>query len=94
MATGNAVVDSPGWGLFITIVFSLRDNVVFDVVGAGISAEAGNEIGLWQNNLTIKTKGDDHIELDLHKDSPRAALFDFVSMVKVIGFRGLLKSQC
>ena len=56
---GNAVVDSPGWGIVqhgSKGVFS--DNVVFDVVGAGIVSEDGNESGWWIRNITIKTTGD------------------------------------
>ena len=77
LAKGNAVVGSPGWGLVhhaSNAVF--EDNVVFDVVGAGIVAEAGNELGAWRNNITIKTTGDDrrnHLDLN----GPREYLFDF-----------------
>ena len=59
-ASGNAIVDSPGWG--ITHHDShvvLNSNVVFDVVGSGIASESGNELGAWKNNITIKTTGAD-----------------------------------
>ena len=77
LALGNAVVGSPGWGLVhhaSNAVF--EDNVVFDVVGAGIVAEAGNELGAWRNNITIKTTGDDRRN-HLDFNSPREYLFDF-----------------
>ena len=55
---GNAVEGSPGWGIVQHDSHAgLEDNVVFDVVGAGIAAESGNEIGWWTDNLTIKTTG-------------------------------------
>ena len=77
LAKGNAVVGSPGWGLVHHASNAvLEDNVVFDVVGAGIVAEAGNEIGAWRNNLTMKMTGDDQRgEIDLN--GPREFLFDF-----------------
>lgn len=58
MAQGNAVVGTPGWGIVHHDSHAvLQDNVVFDVVGAGIVAESGNETGAWKNNLTMKTTG-------------------------------------
>ncbi len=58
VARGNAVVGSPGWGMVQHDSHALLDsNVVFDVVGTGIAAEDGNEIGWWTNNITIKTTG-------------------------------------
>ncbi|MCM1981756.1 G8 domain-containing protein [Lyngbya confervoides] len=59
LARGNAVVGSPGWGIVHHDSHAtLEDNVVFDVLGAGIVAESGNEIGSWHNNITLKTTGD------------------------------------
>ncbi len=56
--SGNAVVGSPGWGIVHHDSYAnITNNVVFDVAGAGIAAESGNEIGSWKNNLTIKTTG-------------------------------------
>ncbi|MEL6109125.1 MAG: G8 domain-containing protein, partial [Planctomycetota bacterium] len=56
---GNVVWGSPGWGIVHHDSHAiLEDNVVFDVVGAGIVAEDGNELGLWRNNLVVKTTGD------------------------------------
>ncbi|MBE9062339.1 PKD domain-containing protein [cf. Phormidesmis sp. LEGE 11477] len=58
VANGNAIVDSPGWGIVHHDSYAnLSDNVVFDVAGTGIAAESGNELGTWKNNLTIKTTG-------------------------------------
>ncbi len=57
--TGNVVWGTPGWGIVHhDSHLVLADNVVFDVVGAGIVAEDGNELGLWRNNLVVKTTGD------------------------------------
>lgn len=57
--TGNVVWGTPGWGIVHHDSHAtLEDNVVFDVVGAGIVAEDGNELGLWRNNLVVKTTGD------------------------------------
>lgn len=77
LAEGNAVVGSPGWGIVHHDSHAvLENNVVFDVVGAGIVAEKGNEIGAWRNNLTIKTTGNGEQSIDLgNKD--RIAKFDF-----------------
>ena len=78
LAQGNAVVGSPGWGIVHHDSHAtLTDNVVFDVVGAGIVAESGNEIGTWHNNLTIKTTGDANTAHDINPNSPRTNRFDF-----------------
>ena len=77
LAKGNAVVGSPGWGLVHHASHAvLEDNVVFDVVGAGIVAEAGNEIGAWRNNITIKMTGDDRRN-DHDLNGSREHMFDF-----------------
>jgi PKD repeat protein len=56
---GNVVNGSPGWGIVQhESNAQVLENVVFDVAGAGIVAESGNEIGWWRQNLTIKTTGD------------------------------------
>lgn len=81
IARGNAVVGTPGWGIVHHDSHAvLEDNVVFDVVGAGIVAESGNEIGAWRNNLTIKTTGVDWNNISQTKKT-RDRLFD-------LGFRG------
>jgi len=55
---GNVVWGSPGWGIVHHDSYALlEDNVVFDVVGAGIIAEDGSEIGTWRNNLCVKMTG-------------------------------------
>ncbi|GAB5519976.1 MAG: hypothetical protein RhofKO_22270 [Rhodothermales bacterium] len=76
-ATGNAVVGSPGWGIVHHDSWViLEDNVVFDVLGSGIVAEAGNEIGRWEDNLVVKTYGDSSPLSDFD-NGPRVPLFDF-----------------
>jgi hypothetical protein len=78
---GNAVVGGPGWGIVHHASHALvEDNVVFDIVGAGIVAEAGNEIGTWRNNITIKTTGMPWQEVQKTADD-RDRLFD-------LGFKG------
>ncbi|NBD16307.1 MAG: DUF4347 domain-containing protein [Cyanobacteria bacterium] len=66
VAEGNAIVNAPGWGITHHDSHAvLRNNVVFEIQGAGIASEASNETGAWINNLTIKTmdaadpRGDD-----------------------------------
>ncbi|MEM9949208.1 MAG: LamG-like jellyroll fold domain-containing protein, partial [Cyanobacteria bacterium P01_D01_bin.36] len=55
---GNAVSGSPGWGIVQhESRAGVEDNVVFDVAGAGIVAESGNETGWWTDNLSIKSTG-------------------------------------
>ena len=55
---GNVVSGSPGWGIVQhESSAGLEDNVVFDVVGAGIVAESGNETGWWTDNLVMKSTG-------------------------------------
>ena len=59
LITGNVIWGTPGWGIVHhDSHLVLEDNVVFDVVGAGIVAEDGNELGVWRNNLVVKTTGD------------------------------------
>lgn len=77
IAEGLAVEGSPGWGIVHhDSHLDLSDSVVFDVLGSGIVAEAGNEIGRWANNLTIKTTGDDRDQPDFD-GSARVPVFDF-----------------
>jgi Ca2+-binding RTX toxin-like protein len=81
IARGNAVVGSPGWGIVHHDSNAvLEENVVFDVVGAGIVAESGNEIGVWRNNLTIKTTGVNYDNVSRTRDE-RGQKFD-------LGFKG------
>ena len=57
---GNVVSGSPGWGIVQhESRAGLEDNIAFDVVGAGIVAESGNEQGWWTDNLVMKTTGVD-----------------------------------
>ncbi|AFY54653.1 G8 domain-containing protein [Rivularia sp. PCC 7116] len=78
IAKGNAIVDSPGWGIVHHDSHAIiEDNVVFDVVGSGIITESGNEIGAWRNNITIKTVGFSGDRNALDPDSPRVLNFDF-----------------
>ena len=78
---GSAVVGSPGWGIVHHDSNAIiKDNVVFDVVGTGIAAESGNELGRWENNITIKTTGVFWEKARDQKEN-RERKFDF-------GFRG------
>jgi hypothetical protein len=52
--TGNVVWGNPGWGIthhHSTAVIS--ENVIYDVVGAGLVTESGGEMGLWDDNLVV-----------------------------------------
>ncbi|MEM9003112.1 MAG: G8 domain-containing protein [Cyanobacteria bacterium P01_F01_bin.86] len=55
---GNAVNGSPGWGIVQHDSHAIvNDNFVYDIVGAGIVAETGNETGEWNDNLVTKVIG-------------------------------------
>ncbi|MBE9066802.1 hypothetical protein IQ260_09065 [Leptolyngbya cf. ectocarpi LEGE 11479] len=55
---GNAVHGSPGWGIVQHDSHAnINDNFVYDIVGAGIVAETGNEAGEWNSNLVTKVIG-------------------------------------
>lgn len=58
MAVGNTVSGSPGWG-FVQHSSNANfiDNVSFDVFGAGFAAEDGDETGIWQGNMAIRSQG-------------------------------------
>ncbi len=77
LVKGNAVEGSPGWGIVHHDSYAgLEDNVVFDVVGAGIVAEAGNETGWWTDNLTVKATGMPVTEFN-EQSYRREELYDF-----------------
>lgn len=78
---GSVVSGSPGWGIVQhESNAGLEDNVVFDVVGAGIVAESGNEQGWWTDNLVMKTTGVP-LETVIGQQDERKAKFD-------LGFEG------
>ncbi|WP_282136369.1 T9SS type A sorting domain-containing protein [Seonamhaeicola maritimus] len=53
--TGNVVWGNPGWGItHHDSHASIADNVVYDVIGAGIVSETGSETGFWDDNLVVK----------------------------------------
>tara|TARA_R110002049_G_scaffold72490_2_gene187089 strand:- start:94890 stop:100319 length:5430 start_codon:yes stop_codon:yes gene_type:complete len=55
---GNAIWDSPGWGVVVHDSRALvRDNVSFDIVGAHFVAEDGNEVVQFDRNVAIKSSG-------------------------------------
>ena len=55
---GNVVQGGPGWGIVHhDSVAAVNHNVVFDIVGAGIVAEAGSEVGEWVGNLVTSIGG-------------------------------------
>ena len=62
---GCVVWGVPGWGIVHHDSYALlQGNVVFDVVGAGIVAEDGNEIGDWHGNLVVKATGEPNSDFD------------------------------
>lgn len=98
IADGVVVKGSPGWGLVHHQSFlNVSDSVVYEVMGAGMMAESGDEIGIWSNNIVIKTYGDQsdttHDLFDVNSqgvnfwlppgegDQHRSAMFD-------LGFNG------
>ena len=55
---GNSVNGGKGWGITQHESNAIvNDNVVYDLVGAGIVSETGNEQGVWANNLVTKVVG-------------------------------------
>jgi hypothetical protein len=58
IAIGNTVSGSPGWG-FVQHSSNANfiDNIAFDIFGAAFAAEDGDETGIWQHNMAIKTEG-------------------------------------
>jgi hypothetical protein len=59
LAEGNAVWGSPGWGIVHhDSNLDVISNAVFGVNGGAIIAEAGNETGVWADNITIQTTGE------------------------------------
>jgi len=55
---GSAVVDSPGWGFVNhSSNVNMQDNVAFNVTGSAFVTEAGDEIGIMNHNLAIKSTG-------------------------------------
>ena len=66
IAYGNSVHDNPGWGITHHSSNAAIDlNVVFNVKGAGIVAEDGNETGQWVGNLVTGIFGDGDDPLSL-----------------------------
>ena len=52
--TGNVIWDNPGWGItHHDSHANVSDNVIYDIVGAGIVSETGSETGTWDNNLVV-----------------------------------------
>lgn len=83
--TGNVVWGNPGWG--ITHHDSHADvsnNIVYDVVGAGIVSETGSETGIWDHNLVVNIKKGHNI------DTYTAALFhdDYLYSGQGLGMKG------
>ncbi|QBR38588.1 hypothetical protein ETW23_22065 (plasmid) [Leisingera sp. NJS201] len=58
MIEGNAVTGSPGWGIVQhSSQAMINSNIVYDVTGAGIVSEMGDETGAWMNNLVSSVTG-------------------------------------
>lgn len=55
---GNAIVDSPGWGLVNhSSKVNVVNNVVYHVGGSSFVTEAGDETGSFKNNIAIRSTG-------------------------------------
>ncbi|MFM7438802.1 MAG: G8 domain-containing protein, partial [Snowella sp.] len=78
IASGNAIVGSPGWGISQHDSNAiLENNVIFDVAGAAYVAEAGTELGQWKDNLAIKITGQPNDPGFSPVDWDRAQRFDY-----------------
>ncbi|NET34148.1 MAG: hypothetical protein F6K19_19345 [Cyanothece sp. SIO1E1] len=54
-AEGVVVKGSPGWGVVHhQSHLNVIDSVVYETVGSGLVAEAGDEIGIWRDNFVLK----------------------------------------
>ncbi len=78
---GCVVWGSPGWGFVHHDSYAVfEDNVAFEVLGSSYVQEAGNEIGAWRRNISIKSTGDDNPEMTVEpfgEGAGRVARFDF-----------------
>ncbi|MCL6285636.1 hypothetical protein M3P21_19080 [Ruegeria sp. 2012CJ41-6] len=55
---GNAVAGNPGWGIVQhSSQAMINENIVYDVTGAGIVSEWGDETGEWNGNLVSSVTG-------------------------------------
>ncbi|NQY81297.1 MAG: cadherin-like domain-containing protein [Candidatus Caenarcaniphilales bacterium] len=58
IALGNAVWGSPGFAYVHHDSYAIMaDNAAYNIFGTAFVAESGNETGLWQDNISIKTIG-------------------------------------
>ncbi len=56
--SGSAVVDSPGWGIVNhSSNVDVADNVVYNALGASYVTEAGDELGTFDHNIAIHSRG-------------------------------------
>ncbi|MEM9304571.1 MAG: G8 domain-containing protein [Pseudomonadota bacterium] len=57
--SGSVVFDSPGWGFVMhSAHVHMIDNVSYAVQGSGFYTEAGDEIGLLQGNIAVRSAND------------------------------------
>jgi hypothetical protein len=55
---GCAIWGSPGWGIgHHEANLTVEDNIIYEVLGTAVMQETGNEIGVWRQNLALKTYG-------------------------------------
>lgn len=76
---GNAVNGGPGWGIVQHESKANIDwNFVYDIAGAGIVSETGNETGQWIGNFVSSIYGDgervDHVRDELEGDFGHAGV--------------------
>ncbi|MEM7645783.1 MAG: G8 domain-containing protein, partial [Pseudomonadota bacterium] len=58
VAIGNAVSGSPSWGIVHQDGYgAINENFVYDILGAGIVSEDGNELGEWIGNFVTHLRG-------------------------------------
>ncbi|MDW8201479.1 MAG: G8 domain-containing protein [Cyanobacteriota bacterium SKYGB_h_bin112] len=76
MVIGNAVWGSPGFGFAHHDSYAVfENNAAYNVFGSAFVAETGNEIGVWRNNIAIKSEG----TLEISKDVRRVENHDIGS---------------
>ncbi|NRB76312.1 MAG: hypothetical protein HRU46_18280 [Verrucomicrobiales bacterium] len=85
--TRSVAWNTPGWGFVnhsSSVIFD--DNAVYDFYGAGFSAEAGDELGSFTNNIAIGGIGDGRVLL-----STRSYLVDTANIARTqLGDMGFL----
>ncbi len=55
--TGNVIWGNPGWGITHHSSYAdVSENIIYQVTGAALVSEAGDETGFWDNNLIVEVE--------------------------------------